>query len=232
MKFRLLILICLTSAFCARAQVVTDSLSHHWSPTGTVLSSAGVTLGVSSLYLQPLHDLDISLRDWIQVDDRPKMHVDNALQYLPAAGVYALKLGGVPSAHDYWGVTKRMALTYTVVAAVTLSSKYLFVDRVRPDGSASNSFPSGHTATVFAGAEMLRLEYKNVTPWIGVAGYSIATITGCLRVYNDRHWMTDVLAGAGVGFLSAQLSYSLNSWMDDCRRPKELSHSSLPTYCL
>ena len=67
--------------------------------------------------------------------------------------------------------------------------------------------PSGHTATAFAGAELLRLEYKEVSPWYGFAGYVVATATGTLRVLNNRHWVSDVVAGAGFGILSARLSY-------------------------
>ena len=80
---------------------------------------------------------------------------------------------------------------------------------MRPDGSDSKSFPSGHTATAFMGAELLRMEYEDSNPWIGVAGYVSATLTGFLRVYNNRHYLTDVLAGAGIGILSARIAYWL-----------------------
>ena len=59
------------------------------------------------------------------------------------------------------------------------------------------------------GAELLRREYWNVSPWIGIAGYAVAAETGFFRIYNNRHWLTDVLAGAGVGILSVQAAYWL-----------------------
>lgn len=74
---------------------------------------------------------------------------------------------------------------------------------------AVNSFPSGHTATAFMGAEFLRKEYWDVSPWIGVAGYAVAAGTGFFRMYNNRHWLTDVLTGAGIGILSTQAAYWL-----------------------
>ena len=77
----------------------------------------------------------------------------------------------------------------------------------RPDGSSKNSFPSGHTATAFMGAEFLYQEYKDVSIWYGVAGYVVATGTGMFRMYNNRHWLTDVAAGAGIGILSTKIAY-------------------------
>ncbi len=55
----------------------------------------------------------------------------------------------------------------------------------------------------------LRKEYWDVSPWIGVAGYAVAAGTGFFRMYNNRHWLTDVLTGAGIGILSTQAAYWL-----------------------
>jgi membrane-associated phospholipid phosphatase len=51
----------------------------------------------------------------------------------------------------------------------------------RPDGSANNSFPSGHTATAFCGAEFLWQEYKDVNILYGISGYVVAAGTGFLE---------------------------------------------------
>ncbi|MEG2554845.1 MAG: phosphatase PAP2 family protein [Odoribacter sp.] len=40
-----------------------------------------------------------------------------------------------------------------------------------------------------------------------VAAYVVATGTGLFRMYNNRHWCTDVLAGAGIGILSTRIAY-------------------------
>lgn len=90
----------------------------------------------------------------------------------------------------------------------------------RPDGSAFNSFPSGHTATAFVGAEVLRREYWHVSPWIGITGYAVAAGTGFLRMYNNRHWLTDVLAGAGIGILSVEIAYWLYPTLSKAIFPK------------
>ena len=77
----------------------------------------------------------------------------------------------------------------------------------RPDGSSNNSFPSGHTATAFMGAEFLYQEYKDVSIWYGISGYIVAAGTGYFRMYNNRHWLSDVAAGAGIGILSTKIAY-------------------------
>jgi membrane-associated phospholipid phosphatase len=85
----------------------------------------------------------------------------------------------------------------------------------RPDGSSNNSFPSGHTANAFMGAEFLYQEYKDVSPWYGIAGYVVATGTGLFRMYNNRHWFSDVVAGAGFGILSTKVAYWIYPWMKE-----------------
>lgn len=67
-------------------------------------------------------------------------------------------------------------------------------------------FPSGHTATVFTGAELMRVEYG---VGMGIGAYSVALGVAFLRLYNGRHWLNDVIAGAGIGILSARIGY----WM-------------------
>ena len=56
---------------------------------------------------------------------------------------------------------------------------------------------------------MLYQEYKHSEPWVGITGYVVATGVGLLRIYNNRHWASDVVAGAGIGILSTKLSYLL-----------------------
>jgi len=94
-----------------------------------------------------------------------------------------------------------------VISSATVLSLKNICKVERPDGSGNNSFPSGHTTTAFAAAEFLRMEYKDVSPWYGIAGYITATATGVLRLYNNKHWVNDIVAGAGFGILSTKLAY-------------------------
>jgi membrane-associated phospholipid phosphatase len=96
---------------------------------------------------------------------------------------------------------------------ITVNSLKFITKEKRPDGSSRNSFPSGHTAMAFMGAELLWHEFRNVSPWIGITGYTIAAGTGFFRMYNNRHWLTDVLAGAGIGILSTKAAYWLYPYL-------------------
>lgn len=77
----------------------------------------------------------------------------------------------------------------------------------RPDFSDHASFPSGHTAQAFAAAAFLSEEYKDRLPWAPYVAYGIAASVGALRMANNRHFISDVLAGAGIGILCVKFSY-------------------------
>ena len=83
----------------------------------------------------------------------------------------------------------------------------------RPDGTDNHSFPSGHTSVAFTGATVLMHEYRKVSPWIGVAGYAVATTVAVDRVRRNRHHWGDVVAGAAIGVASAEAGYLLGDWI-------------------
>ncbi|QNR86018.1 phosphatase PAP2 family protein [Pedobacter riviphilus] len=154
-----------------------------------------------------LKQLDESTRAELQ-EDHPLFaaHVDDYLQFAPAAAVYALNLSGIKGKHNLFDAS----MLYVTSAAIMGVSTHFVkrgIGRERPDGSGFNSFPSGHTASAFMAAEFLHQEYKDVNPWIGYAGYFVATATGTLRMYNNKHWFSDVVAGAGFGIASTKISY-------------------------
>ena len=81
----------------------------------------------------------------------------------------------------------------------------------RPDHSDNKSFPSGHAAIAFAAARSLDKEFRRESIWIPIAGYAAATAVGIERVASDRHHWYDVVAGAALGFGSAELTW----WLSD-----------------
>lgn len=74
-----------------------------------------------------------------------------------------------------------------------------------PYGKRTNSsFPSGHTTVAFAAATVFAMEYHN-RPLIPIFAYSAATLIGLSRIAENKHWATDVLTGAAIGYLTGRL---------------------------
>ena len=135
--------------------------------------------------------------------------IDDVLQYVPYASVIGLKVCGVESRDQWPKLLVATAASWVVTAGVTYGLKHT-VREWRPDETDQKSFPSGHTAFAFAGATMLHKEYGHLSPWISVAGFGVATFTAVDRVLKDRHHWYDVLAGAGIGVLSTELTSYLS----------------------
>ncbi len=135
--------------------------------------------------------------------------IDNYTQYLPLALTIGLKMGGVESRSDWPRFWASAAASSAIMAGLVNGIKYT-ASEMRPDGSTRNAWPSGHTATAFLAATILHKEYGLTrSPWISVGAYTLATATGVMRVLNNRHWISDVLSGAGIGILSVELGYGL-----------------------
>lgn len=170
----------------------------------TTLFTVGL-IGNESDWFQARNE---EIRNELQENIDSKITVDDFTQYAPAAAVYGLNLCGIKGKHGYGDFTIILGTATALMSGIVNILKST-TSVMRPDGSTRNSFPSGHTATAFMGAELLRREYMDVSPWIGVAGYALATATGFFRMYNNRHWFSDVLAGAGIGIMSAEAAYWL-----------------------
>jgi membrane-associated phospholipid phosphatase len=93
----------------------------------------------------------------------------------------------------------------SIIPAYILKENY---KEQRPDGGW-NSFPSGHATTSFMIAHVLYKEFKDSNAWLAYGGYVIAAgITGS-RIIQNKHWLCDGLAGAGIGILGTELAYWL-----------------------
>lgn len=139
-----------------------------------------------------------------------KKSADDYLQYSPLAVMVGLKAFGVASRNSWGRMAVSDAFSAALMAGIVGTLKNT-TNVTRPDGSNNKSFPSGHTATAFMTATMLTKEYGSVSPWVGVGAYSVAAATGLMRVANNKHWLSDVLTGAGVGILATEAGY----WITD-----------------
>lgn len=165
-----------------------------------------LAVGTIIISVGEVEDLDESLSDQVS-SGRHTYYFDDYLQYSPAIIMYGLSaIKGVNPTHKFKQQTTILALAALTTYAVVQPGKY-YISRKRPDSNAQDSFPSGHTATAFLCAEMLHQEFRDYSPWISILGYSLAAATGFMRVYNDRHYFGDVIAGAGAGILGARIAY-------------------------
>ncbi len=139
-----------------------------------------------------------------------KTGIDDYTQYFGPLVTVGLKLGGYEGRSDWPRLLASAAMSYGIMAGLVNGIKYT-AKEMRPDGSTANSWPSGHTATSFVGATLLHKEYGLTrSPWFSVAGYGVATATGVMRILNNRHWISDVMSGAGIGIMSTELGYALS----------------------
>ncbi len=164
----------------------------------------GVPLIVGGLIVKREDDHFRGLRN--EYLPRFNRHLDDYMQYAPAAVMLGMKVAGVQSRSSWGRMLVSDAFSALLMGGVVNTLKQT-TNVERPDGSNKHSFPSGHTATAFMTATMFTKEYGHKSPWVGVGAYSVATATGLMRMANNKHWLSDVLTGAGIGILSTEVGY-------------------------
>jgi hypothetical protein len=199
------------TVFFAQSEMVKDSINTEtqnlkFNAKQLIIPAALFAYGIAAIESDYLKLINTELRDELKESIDDKFTIDDFSQYAPALTVYALNNVGVKGKHNLKDRSMILATSYLIMSGSVLGVKGL-TKIERPDGSSNNSFPSGHTATAFMGAEFLWQEYKNVNVWYGISGYAVATGTGFFRIYNGRHWLSDVAMGAGIGILSTKIAY-------------------------
>ena len=124
---------------------------------------------------------------------------ETPMQYTPIVFDLGAEYLGIQAEHGVVDRAVACAVGYAAMFAITQTGKH-FIREQRPDGSNYRSFPSGHTAAAFTGAELIRQDYG--WGW-GGAFYACGAAVASGRVIHNRHWWWDTVAGAGVGILSA-----------------------------
>lgn len=191
------------------------------------LTFGGITATGAFLYTQ-----DEEIRDFFQ---RNRSDLGNDF-----TNYFAEPLGGGPYIAGVTGImylygefagnqkAKMVSLegakAFVLTAGATYTFKLLF-HRERPEGFVSDadnwngpsfsfedlSFPSAHTSLAFAVATVYAEEYSDVK-WVPITAYSLATIAGLSRMYDDAHWASDVLFGAALGWGIGKLVANKNNW--------------------
>jgi len=144
-------------------------------------------------------------RDYVVAQNFQRSYLDDIMSGAIPAAYFGLGWTGISHSHAGCERAAVLATASALQCAMVYGIKYS-TKVMRPDNTTANSFPSQHTAFAFMGAELMRIEYGI---WWGLGAYTMATATAMLRVYNNRHWVSDLLGGAGIGILSAQAAYWL-----------------------
>jgi len=220
-------------ALNVRAWEMEDSIasphsSQERSRAGLFLPVSLVAVGTTGLF-PPVKDWKYELQDAVHtLGGQDKFPFEDYVQYLPAAAAISLGWMGVEANHNTADRLMLSGTSFALTASFTWALLKRNVVSIRPgihytyvasgreaeinpkdNPKYFNSFPSGHAATAFMGAELVRLEYGEEHPWLATGAYALATGVGLLRIYHDYHWATDVIAGAGMGILGARLGWWL-----------------------
>jgi membrane-associated phospholipid phosphatase len=197
-----------------------------------IIPTAMIGYGVITLNNHSLREVNNTFRrEVLRGNPSFRTNIDDFMQVSPAVAVYALNLAGIKGKHNLFDRTLILTISVAMeqsVAMILKNNTY----QVRPDGTNFRSFPSGHTANGFATAEFLYQEYKDVSPLYGIAGYAVAAATGALRMFNNRHWFSDVVAGAGIGIISTKIVYRVYPWISSklLHRTKRSAIITLPSF--
>jgi membrane-associated phospholipid phosphatase len=134
---------------------------------------------------------------------------DDFVFFIPVVGLYAFDYFSSQNRHKVGQQTLLLLSSGAVMGALVYPLK-LSTHVSRPNNENNRSFPSGHTSSAFVIAGVINQEFKGKSPWISIGAYTIAGSTGVMRILNNAHWMSDVLAGAGIGLLSVHSVYFLH----------------------
>jgi membrane-associated phospholipid phosphatase len=176
-----------------------------WPPLLLITTGAAATLKCP-------HSIDAQIAKERNEDMvRFKTAADDYLQFLPLIITYSFDALGMRCRTDIQNRTV-IALKSQLLTTMVVSSVKYFVNTRRPDGSGNNSFPSGHSATAFTCAAFMSEELGYRYKWVPYVAYTIAGSVGMFRVFNNKHYVSDVLVGAGIGILSTKLIYGTHQY--------------------
>lgn len=202
-----------------RSQTSRHSFRPFYTPI--LLSACGIVLNGNSR--ESLKNELVEERN--ELIPRFRTRVDNYLQYSPVFIAYGLDAMGIPSKTDLANRTAILVKGELAMITTVTLLKHL-THQLRPDGSSYTSFPSGHTAQAFAAATFLSEEYRGRFPWMPYAAYGTAATVGLLRMANNRHYISDVLLGAGIGILCHKGAYLTHRyrWNKHLHKPVALNY--------
>jgi len=188
-----------------------------------------LTAGAIGASAVGLYAYDGQIRRWVQ--DRWTTQGDHVTDYIQpfGNGLYLVPALGVYYGYGYVAEDTRseraamLGLEGYVVSGLMVNALKYATHRHRPntgdprdtwDGPSFEndnlSFPSGHASSAFAVAAVLSSEYHESTA-VSVISYGMATLVAASRVYDDKHWASDVLVGSAIGYFTGKAIYNWRS---------------------
>lgn len=177
---------------------------------------------------------DRGIKNWVQDNKKGSLtsaarltqHLGDA--YTGWIAFPALYVAGAALGHDKTAETGLLGLQAWALAGVGQQAIKFASHRHRPntakdqwqwDGPSSSgsnlSFVSGHATFVWSGATVIANQYDD--PWhlVPITAYTLATLTSWARVYNNKHWASDAVVGAALGWGIGKTVVLLSPWRDD-----------------
>ncbi|MCD7930161.1 MAG: phosphatase PAP2 family protein [Tannerellaceae bacterium] len=175
-------------------------IEYSFQPRRLILPASLITVGAIGTAIDGMNDFHLFKRN-----KRDKqIRIDDYLEWGMLGWVFVCDLIGEEK-HHFTDQFFILLLAEGFNAGMVRGLKK-WVNEPRPDGGP-HSFPSGHTSNVFLGAHLAYKEFKDTNMWLACSGYAVGAFVGFTRIYNNRHWLADVIAGAGFGILSVELAY-------------------------
>ena len=138
-----------------------------------------------------------------------KTSIDKHLKWLPFAAVFLLDLLKFSTKSGWKKQLIIAGATEAIRYTIANNLKKLTHERRPAPYTGNHSFPSGHTASSFAGAHFFHSELGSSLPVVSCTAYLAAATTAAIRLAKNRHWLKDVVAGAIVGIVSVEMAYFL-----------------------
>lgn len=193
---------------------VTDTLikkelikSNYLKPPALIIPAAFLLYSSLKPVVSGIQNLDNDVMAHVK-NKYPAFHTnaDDYLMWSPSASVYVMDAFKVKTKHSFKEHLILDAGSIIITGGIGYAMRKIS-GNIAAYNTQGTEFPSGHTANVFRGAEIVHQELKGSNELLSYSGYLVATTVGVLRIYNKQHFLTEVLAGAGLGILSTKLTY-------------------------
>jgi len=175
----------------------------------TILPVTLLAYGSSKPIVSAIGRIDQDIRNQISARySNISYRADDWLQWAPSASVYALDAAGVKLKHRFREHLLLDAGSIIITGGAGFVMRKVS-ERIKGFDIKDTQFPSGHTSNAFRGAELLRQEMSGRHPLLQWSGYLVAGLVAGSRLMRGEHYLSEVVAGAGLGILSTKITYGL-----------------------